>query len=298
MAAIITAWLCFGPADTPSSIATLWHPYEWLMWLPGFGGLRVPARFYLLTTLCLSIAGGLALAHLAARFTHKRILGCLVFAGLAFDGAIAGMPLVVPPGRLAYVERGGRLLSLPFEDLRWTIRAMYQSMPDRLTVVNGYAGYVPPHVDVIGWALARHDQTILTELRRGRPLYVVVAASEDTGEWKAFIESQPGVERLGISGGGLVFKLAPAPYCANHQPGTASRHPEQPSDAWMADCWTSGRSPIVRSLEMRAAGHLGEMPIDHARRDVDGRGHVDARPRREPWRRRPARVPWRIRARF
>ncbi len=259
-AAILTAWLCFGPADTPSSIATLWHPYEWLMWLPGFGGLRVPARFYLLTTLCLSIAGGLALAHLAARFTHKRILGCLVFAGLAFDGAIAGMPLVVPPGRLAFVERGGRLLSLPFEDLRWTIRSMYQSMPDRLTVVNGYAGYVPPHANVIGWALARHDETILTELRRGRPLYVVVAASEDAGEWTRFVESQTGVERLGISGGGLVFKLAPAPYSPIINPGprVAIRNSRSTPGWLMLDL---GQIANVRSLELRSAGHLGEMPI-------------------------------------
>ena len=65
------------------------------------------------------------------------------------------MPMGVPPGRLAYVERGGRLLYLPIDDLRLSVRAMYQSMPDRLTVVNGYAGYVPPQVSVIKWALAQ-----------------------------------------------------------------------------------------------------------------------------------------------
>ena len=88
------------------------------------------------------------LAHLAAAIppsTSARLLWC--FAGLWIDGAITAMPMGVPPGRLAYVERGGRLLYLPFDDLRLSVRAMYQSMPDRLTVVNGYAGYVPPHVE-------------------------------------------------------------------------------------------------------------------------------------------------------
>ena len=49
----------------------LWHPYEWLMWLPGFSGLRVPARFFLLTTTVSLSRGGLAVAHLTARFRHQ-----------------------------------------------------------------------------------------------------------------------------------------------------------------------------------------------------------------------------------
>jgi hypothetical protein len=259
-AALVTAWLCFGPAEIPSSTTLLWHPYEWLMRMPGFSGLRVPARFYLLTCLCLSIAAGLALARVQAAFGRRRVLGGLVFAGLIVDGAIAGMPLVVPPGRLAYVERGGRLLSLPFDDLRWTIRTMYQSMPDRLTVVNGYAGYVPPHANVISWALARHDDTILTELRRGRPLYVVVATSEEAVEWTRFIESQSGVERLGISGGGLVFKLSAGAYAPIVRPGprldvrNSQRTPE-----WLT--LDLAEIASVRTLELKSFGHVGDLPI-------------------------------------
>ena len=41
-----------------------------------------------------------------------------------------------------------------------------------------YAGYIPSSGDVVEWGLRRRDPTILTELRRGHPLYVVVAATD------------------------------------------------------------------------------------------------------------------------
>lgn len=257
--ALVTAGLCFGPADQAFSTSALWHPYEWLIWLPGFSGLRVPARFFLLTTVCLCVAAGIAVAHLAPRLRHQPVLALLVLAGLWIDGAITAMPMGVPPGRLAYVERGGRLLYLPIDDLRLSVRAMYQSMPDRLTVVNGYAGYVPPQVSVIKWALARQDPTILTELRRGRPLYVMVDASSDTLGSKAFIESQPGVERLGVTGGGLLFKLAATPFAPIVTPGaplTIARRQRTPNGLLL----DLGSSAIVRCLDMNATGHVGDLP--------------------------------------
>ena len=49
--------------------------------------------------------------------------------------------------------------------------------------------------DVIEWALRRHDPTVLTELRRGRPLYVLVASTEQApSPWTAFMDAQPGAD--------------------------------------------------------------------------------------------------------
>jgi hypothetical protein len=182
-----------------------------------------------------------------------------VFAGLAVDGAIAGMPMGVPPGRLAYVEPGGRLLYLPLDDLRLSIRAMYQSMPDRLSVVNGYAGYVPPHIEVLHWGIERRDPTILRELRRGRPLYVMVDAASDAADVKGFIEAQPGVERLGVTGSGLLYKLAAVPFA----PVMATGAPMIIAARSRASGWILldlGRPATVRSIVMRAAGHIGDLP--------------------------------------
>ena len=42
-------------------------PYGWLMRLPGFDGLRVPARFWMMAVACLSVVGALAVDRLSGR---------------------------------------------------------------------------------------------------------------------------------------------------------------------------------------------------------------------------------------
>ena len=199
--------LTFGPALEPRGIAVLWHPYSLLAALPGFNGLRVPARFFMLSVFCLSIAAGLAFAHLQERVRLWRGLAVVVFAALVFDGAIDGMPLGVPPGAFTLPDRDGRLLALPFLDLTAITTVMYASMSNGMPVINGYAGYVPPSADVIDWALRRRDQTVLEPLRAGRPLYVIVNSGGEADAWSAFMDAQPGVTMLGIQAGGRVYRL-------------------------------------------------------------------------------------------
>ena len=106
------AALCFGPADDARSAAVLWHPYSWLASLPGFSGLRVPTRMYMLAVLCLAAAAGIAFAHLRQRVRWPNALAAIVLAGLVTDGAIAGMPLGTP-GQLALEARNARCSRCP-----------------------------------------------------------------------------------------------------------------------------------------------------------------------------------------
>lgn len=259
LASVLMALLCAGPAPE-HSLAALWKPYTWLTWLPGYSGLRVPSRFFMLAALCLAVAGGLAFD--AIRRGPRGIRGTIaviVFGGLAFDGAISGMPLGVPPPRLNIREAGARLLVLPFEDGRASVAAMYQSMPDRLSVVNGYSGYIPSHADVIEWALHRGDETVLTELRRGHPLYVMVASGDTEQTWTAFMNDQPGAQLLGVQGGGALYRMPPAPYAREPRAGTPIENVSLSSDpGWLiADL---GRAQSVRGLELRTHGALHPMP--------------------------------------
>jgi hypothetical protein len=259
LATVMTAWLCFGPTLVGLSPAALWHPYDWLVWLPGFSGLRVPARFFMFASLCLAVSAGLTVAHLTTRAPRARILAGLVVAGLWIDGAIAGMPLGVPPGALAMSERGARLLALPYDDPYVTVRTMYQSMGLVVPVVNGYGGYIPSHADVIRWALVRHDPSILTELRRGHPLYVIVASTGEADAWSRFMDAQHEAEMLGVSGGGRVYRMSPSAFA--HEIHAGARIEPVSVDAqapWItADL---GSVKTARVLELRTHGGLVRLP--------------------------------------
>lgn len=257
-AAVVMTALSFGPADSPRSLAVLWHPYSWLTWLPGYNGLRVPTRMYMLGVLCLAVAAGIAVAHLRERVHRRRTLGAIVLAGLIVDGAIVGMPLGFPPGQLALDLRDARVLSLPYEDGRVSVFAMYQSMSHRRPVVNGYAGYIPSSADVIEWGLRRRDPTILTELRRGHPLYVIVASTDQAERWTTFMNAQT-AEFTGIQAGGRVYLMPPAPYAREIRPGIALPDVRvTPSANWLtADL---GADRVVRGIEVRTHGDLVRLP--------------------------------------
>lgn len=271
LAALLMVMLSAGPAASLVSIETLWHPYTFLATLPGFSGLRVPTRFFMLAVLCLAVAAGLSFAAIESRFPRRRAwLAVLVFAGLAVDGAIAGMPLGVPPSQLPIPESGARVLALPFGESRVSVYAMYQSMAHRRPVVNGYSGHVTSHADVIDWALRRRDPTVLTELRRGGPLYVLVAFTDEAAEWAAFMDEQPHTTMLGIEGGGRLYRMPPAAYATEVRAGT----PIADAPVTIAGDWlvADARQPrAIRGLELRTHGKLLRLPRDlRIETSVDG----------------------------
>jgi hypothetical protein len=143
-------------------------------------------------------------------------------------------------------------------------------MAHRLPIVNGYAGYIPPHADVIEWALRRRDPTVLTELRRGHPLYVTVPSSEHAGAWIGFMDAQAGAELVGIEGGGRLYRMAPAAYAREVRPGRPlAEAVVTTSSEWLtADL----RTPhAVRGIELTTNGNLVRLPKDlHVQTSVDG----------------------------
>jgi hypothetical protein len=261
-AAAFMALMCTGPAAGSRPIALLWHPYTWLAALPGYSGLRVPSRFFMFAALCLAVAAGLAFDAIRARSTGgwRPAVAVAVFAGLVVDGAIAGMPLGVPPPPLPIDERGARVIALPLLDGRVSVYTMYQSMSHRRPLVNGYAGYVPLYAAIVDWSLRRGDPSPLTELRRGHPLYVFIASSNEAEDWSGFMDTQPGAELLGIEGGGRLYRMPPAPFAREVRTGT----PAADADV------TAGPQGLVadlhqvralRALELRTWGSF-RMPHD------------------------------------
>ena len=69
LAAVVMWLFSLGPAPTLMNRPLIYKaPYAWLMLLPGVDGVRVPARFWMLAVLCLSVAAGLAIRQLGARW--------------------------------------------------------------------------------------------------------------------------------------------------------------------------------------------------------------------------------------
>ena len=259
-AAIGSAWLAMGPARPDLGASILWHPFSWIDWLPGFSGLRVPERFFALTTLCLAVAAGLAVAGLGGGNARRtRVIGFVAACGFLADGWIVAMPLGIPPRDLGVPRTDARVIELPFDDAAVSVEALYRGMSHRMPVVNGYAGYVPPHATVLDWALHHHDTTVVTELRRGHPLIMVVGQSSEEEEWTRFAEAQPGAQMLGVTGAGRIYRIPAAPYVAEPNPGTSIpiSHAVATGGWLLGDL---GAPKIVRFVELMTWGNVARLP--------------------------------------
>lgn len=166
VAAIVAAVLSLGPTVRAGVKVVGGGPYLWLYrFVPGFDGLRVPARFGLIVALMLSVLAGLALDRLAR---GRRRPGLLVAAlTVLFLTEILPAPIRVngssdtatlnAPGALRMgdqvpaVYRYLRSLparepvvEFPFGEDAYEVQYVYYSTEHGHPIVNGYSGLFPP----------------------------------------------------------------------------------------------------------------------------------------------------------
>jgi hypothetical protein len=268
-AALLMWVLAFGPAP-PGGGAIAWlRPYTALAWLPGFSGLRVPARFAMLATLCIAVASGLAFAQLApAGRSRRRVFTALVIAALVVDGWMLPVPLVSPPARVVLPDAPGAVvLEMPLNDGAVDTAAMYRSMTHRRPLVNGYSGYAPPHYAILSLALRRGDPTVVTELARGRPLIIIVNPAYDAGgHYRRLVERLPGIDARGGSNAGMIYVL-PAGGAARVAPS---------GDAWSVQSRSTRRFEVELDLgAIRTVRTIG-FPLRGRYAELDARMRVQA----------------------
>ncbi len=176
-----------GPAATDRILASPYRPYSWLLWLPGFNGLRVSSRFAMLGTLvprddgeprrCAPVeadslrpiagpAAGRPMARARRDCRHRRT------SRRRHDTRRprrhAPRKVILPgPQQAAVIE-------LPVDSTDVSVQAMYRSIFHGRPLVNGYSGHFPPHYNILSLSLARLDSTGLFYLARRRPLVIIV----------------------------------------------------------------------------------------------------------------------------
>jgi hypothetical protein len=193
--------LSLGPVASAGPDAVMREaPYGWLYaGVPGYDGLRVPARYAMLVVLGLSMVGAFGVRAVLRAAGRP----ALVAAGLALVVAVEGgasplpldrgetadglaMPPVLlpnaadPPPVYAYVRRlpaDAVVAEFPFGTAMWELRYMYASTLHWRRLVNGYSGGVPHSYAARAAALGdvfRDPDAAWTWLRAAGTTHVIV----------------------------------------------------------------------------------------------------------------------------
>jgi hypothetical protein len=206
--------LCFGPQPRFLGEPFMYRaPYTWLMWLPGYDAVRVPARFAMLAALCLSVVAALAFARMTrrSRWPVRAPLAAMVVAGVLVDSWIGEMPLPKVPFRLQALESLPErtiVMELPLGDTSADVAAMYRAMYHRGQLVNGYSGFFPRSYEALRRGLDLRDPRMFDALAASGPVVVAVDALGDDGSrWSKQLTARPGTVILGEESGKRLYSL-------------------------------------------------------------------------------------------
>ena len=201
LAALIAAfWLSLGPVPQsmgrPLEIAA---PYALLFdYVPGFDGVRVPARFATIVALLLAVLAGYGAAVLTRWKFGRPALALLTLLFLAesthvpfiVNGATPPRGFNAPEARvyrparapaiyhaIAQVSAESVLAELPLGYPDFDQRAMFYSTVHWKPLVNGYSGFTPPHYGRLTAVLSeipRHADISLATMREMGVTHVLI----------------------------------------------------------------------------------------------------------------------------
>ena len=185
-AALITWLLALGPTIRFMGWSTgIDGPFMWLLALPGATGLRVPARFWLMTVLCLTTVAGIVVAELlkGRRLATRAVVIAAVALAVLGDGWVHEITTQTMPrlGPVPPVLAGQVVIALPFGDPVEDVAAEWRAVTRGWMSVNGYSSYRPAHYESLRDGLELRDGAILTVLRKLDTLYIDVPSNNAYG---------------------------------------------------------------------------------------------------------------------
>jgi len=195
LAALAAAFLSFGPVIRTGARDIATGPYLPLyLYVPGFDGLRVPARFGLVVTLMVSVLAALALDRL---LRGRRRPG-LLFGAVALLLLSESLPTPIPVNASggteslvapAPVRQGARVpavyrylrdlpggepvLEFPFGFTGYELQYVYYTTEHGHPIVNGYSGVFPPRYIALRQILEDEERRWDALSRSGARLVVV-----------------------------------------------------------------------------------------------------------------------------
>jgi hypothetical protein len=226
LTAVLMWMLSLGPRPTLHARRLgIYGPYALLMNLPGFNGMRVPARLWMVAVLCLSVVAAIVIARIESR-RLRRLAVFAAVGGLLLDGWPRAFPIVAAPSlRVTTIDAHARL-GLPLE--RNETESMYGAIGQARPVFNGYSGYTAPQHAALRDLLEQHDPRILARLAATDPIEVVIESSADSdGEWNAYVARQADASRVDVTAEWTSYllprtgALAPAPETGRRLPVSA-----------------------------------------------------------------------------
>ena len=284
LAAALMWALSLGPRPTLNGVPIgVPGPYALLTLLPGFNGMRVPARMWMVAVLCLSAAAAFAIARIQNSRKRGWVAAIAAVALLAEGWPHALAVLPVPPMRVTTTNASARIV-LPMRQTE--TEAMYGSIAQARPVFNGYSGYAAPQHAALLELLEHYDRDILKRVAATEPVEVVVESIGDPdGSWNAYVRDQPGATRVDAADGWTSYLLpvsgATAPEPRRGQPAaiatvTASTNAKDIGAVLDGDVVSRWHTPLqqggetvtvdlgsaqrVESLEMWLGAYPGQFP--------------------------------------
>lgn len=208
-AAVVTWLFALGPTITlMGEHSGRPGPFALIQSLPGVGGLRVPARFWLMTMMCLTTGAGIFVADMVRGLTRRTavvvvaVIACAVLA----DGwipriAAAPLPPSVPD---AASLRDRVVLQLPIDPYA-DIASTWRAATGGWKTINGYSGFGPNYYVSLMLASRSADDALFPSFRGYGDLQVVVA--DDAAALKDAVERQPGAVLIARGGGSSQYRL-------------------------------------------------------------------------------------------
>ena len=200
VASIVMFVFSLGPKPAFAGHQFLYEaPYGWLMRIPAFESIRVPARFGMLIMLALATAGALAFARLRLQPGTRRIAAAVLLIGITADSwtwplETQRLHEVWPASR---AEGFTAVMELPLGDLFDDLAAAYRATKHGRPIVNGSSGFEPPHYPALRQALAERDPTAFEWLSPDERILIVVdRRSPAAAAIEPFLVARPGVTPL------------------------------------------------------------------------------------------------------